>query len=112
MYRELAVNRSFAEAMAAAIRRKDTRAVRIMVRRLVKTKSLKSVTIEESGIALLFKTRFSKYPYRNLFISGSDVAYRSRRSGLIRLQPFSDLTSLEELIQAKRPNPIIEVEFK
>ncbi|NQX43968.1 hypothetical protein HQN87_01385 [Paenibacillus tritici] len=66
LYRELAVNRRFAESMAAAIRRKDTRAVRSMVRRLVKTPSLKSVTIEESGIALLFKTRFSKYPYRNL----------------------------------------------
>ncbi|ETT63290.1 hypothetical protein [Paenibacillus sp. FSL R7-277] len=66
LYRELAVNRSFAEAMAAAIRRKDNRAVRAMVRSHVKTTSLKSVTIEESGIALLFKTRFSRYPYRNL----------------------------------------------
>ncbi|MFD2877644.1 hypothetical protein ACFTAO_19195 [Paenibacillus rhizoplanae] len=67
LYRELAVNRSFAEAMAAAIRRKDTRAVRIMVRRLVKTKSLKSVTIEESGIALLFKNQVQQVPLPQSF---------------------------------------------
>lgn len=66
LYRELAVNRHFAECMAAAIRRRDTRTVRAMVRSLVKTNALKSVTIEENGLALLFRTRFSKYPYRNL----------------------------------------------
>ena len=66
LYRELSVNSSFAESFAAAIRRKDNGAVTAMVRSLVKSSSLKSVTIEENGVALRFKTRFSKYPYRNL----------------------------------------------
>ncbi|WP_340023184.1 hypothetical protein MHI24_29900 [Paenibacillus sp. FSL K6-1096] len=66
LYRELARNRNFAESLAAAIRRNDIRAVRTMVRSLVKTSALKSVSIEENGLALLFRTRFSKYPYRNL----------------------------------------------
>lgn len=66
LYRELSVNNSFAESLAAAIRRRDRGAVTAMVRSLVTADSLKSVTIEESGIALLFRTRFSKYPYRNL----------------------------------------------
>lgn len=66
LYRELAVNNSFAESLAKAIRRKDNRAVAAMVRSLVKTASLRSVKIEESGVALLFKTRFSRYLYRNL----------------------------------------------
>lgn len=66
LYRELSVNNSFAESMAAAIRRRDRGAVTAMVRSLVTADSLKSVTIEDSGIALLFRTRFSKYPYRNL----------------------------------------------
>jgi hypothetical protein len=66
LYRELSINNSFAESLAAAIRRRDSGAVTAMVRSLVKADSLKSVGIEDSGIALLFKTRFSKYPYRNL----------------------------------------------
>lgn len=66
LYRELARSRKFAESLAAAIRRRDTRTARTMVRSLVKTSSLRSVTIEENGLALLFRTRFSKYPYRNL----------------------------------------------
>jgi hypothetical protein len=66
LYRELATNNGFARSFAAAIRRKDHGAVTAMVRSLVKAASLKSVTLEENGVALLFKTRFSKYPYRNL----------------------------------------------
>lgn len=66
LYRELAQNSKFAESLAAAIRRKDVRAVRAKVRGLVKTRALQSITIEENGLALLFCTRFSKYPYRNL----------------------------------------------
>ncbi|WNS45649.1 hypothetical protein [Paenibacillus sp. MMS20-IR301] len=67
LYRELAVSSRFAESLAAAIRRKNSRAVTAMIRSRVTADSLKSVTIEENGVALLFRTRFSKYPYRNLF---------------------------------------------
>lgn len=66
LYRKLAASRPFAESFAAAIRRKDNKAIEVMVRRLIKADSLKSVTIEEYGVALLFNTRFSEYPYRNL----------------------------------------------
>ncbi|WP_019911330.1 hypothetical protein [Paenibacillus sp. HW567] len=66
LYRKLAASPTFAKSFAAAIRRKDNKAVDVMVRGLVKADSLKSVTIEEHGVALLFHTRFSEYPYRNL----------------------------------------------
>ncbi|WP_238649902.1 hypothetical protein [Paenibacillus piscarius] len=66
LYRELACNRNFADNLAAALRCKDIRTARTMVRSLVKTSALQSVTIEENGLALLFRTRFSKHPYRNL----------------------------------------------
>ncbi|QSF47141.1 hypothetical protein [Paenibacillus tianjinensis] len=65
-YKKLAVSQSYAEDLAAAINRKQSKTVNGMVRRFIKTQTLKSVTIEEHGLALLFKTRFSKYPYRNL----------------------------------------------
>ncbi|MEK4064589.1 MULTISPECIES: hypothetical protein [Paenibacillus] len=65
-YRKLARSRSYAESFAAAIRRNDRTAVNKLVRRFVKASSLKSVTIEEYGAALLFKSSLSKYPYRNL----------------------------------------------
>ncbi|MBW4083338.1 hypothetical protein [Paenibacillus sp. S150] len=71
LYRKLAASPCFAERFAAAIRRKDNKAVTAMVRGLVKTASLRSVTIEEHGAALLFKTRFSQYPYRNVLFQES-----------------------------------------
>lgn len=66
LYRKLAASRRFAERFAAAIRRNDIRTVQIMVRRFVKARSLKSVTIQGNGVALLFKTSLSKYPYQNM----------------------------------------------
>lgn len=65
-YKKLAVSLSYAENLAAAINRNHSKTVNAMVRRFIKAQTLKSVTIEEHGLALLFKTRFSKYPYRNL----------------------------------------------
>ncbi|QWU13554.1 hypothetical protein SAMN04487895_103227 [Paenibacillus sophorae] len=72
LYRELAFNRNFAAALARAIRRGDRKAVACMVRGLVCTRSLRSVKIEESGIALLFKYSGSPYPYRNLLFRELD----------------------------------------
>lgn len=66
LYRKLAASRRFAERFAAAIRRNDSRTLQIMIRRYVTARSLRSVTIQEQGVALLFKTSLSKYPYRNL----------------------------------------------
>ncbi|BCG59042.1 hypothetical protein [Paenibacillus sp. URB8-2] len=66
LYRELAINRNFAAALARGIRRDDCKAVAAMVRGLVHSPGLRSVKIEESGIALLFKYKSSPYPYRNL----------------------------------------------
>ncbi|MBY9078371.1 hypothetical protein KIH86_24230 [Paenibacillus sp. HN-1] len=65
-YRELAVNRNYAAAIALGIRRSDRKAVNRMVRSLVRTPALRTVTLEESGIAMKFKFRDSRYPYRNL----------------------------------------------
>ncbi|AHV97218.1 hypothetical protein [Paenibacillus sabinae] len=70
LYRELAFNRNFADALARGIRRNDRQSVSAMVRGLVRSPALKSVRIEESGIALLFKTSDSPYPYRNLLFKG------------------------------------------
>jgi hypothetical protein len=66
LYHMLATNRHFAEVFARAIRLKDKKAISAMVRGLVTTNSLRSVTIEASGVALMFKYSFTKYPYRNL----------------------------------------------
>jgi hypothetical protein len=66
LYHMLATNRSFAEVFAKAIRYKNKKAISVMVRGIIMTKFLRSVTIEASGFALLFKYNFSKYPYRNL----------------------------------------------
>ncbi|WP_239004600.1 hypothetical protein [Paenibacillus tepidiphilus] len=62
LYRKLAVNAGFAAKLADAIRRKDQASVNALIRSQVKGSGLKSVTVEESGVALLFRTRFSKYP--------------------------------------------------
>ncbi|MNW52208.1 hypothetical protein D3C74_297210 [compost metagenome] len=67
-YRQLALNRSFADAFAAAICHKETTLVERVVKGLVCTPALKSVSIEEHGIVLLFKYPFSKYSYENLLI--------------------------------------------
>ncbi len=66
LYRKLATCWSFAEAFARAIENKDSKAITYMVRKWATTSALKTVTIEDSGVALLFKPKFSKYPYRNL----------------------------------------------
>ncbi|MNP53620.1 hypothetical protein D3C76_1481080 [compost metagenome] len=67
-YRQLATNRAFADALAEAIRRNENELVEKVVRGLVCTPALKSVSIEEHGIVLLFKYPFSKYSYENLLI--------------------------------------------
>lgn len=67
-YRQLASNRVFADALAVAIRRKENELVERVVRGLVCTPALKSVSIEEHGIVLLFKYPSSKYSYENLLI--------------------------------------------
>ncbi|AIQ12736.1 hypothetical protein [Paenibacillus durus] len=72
LYRELAFNRNFAAALARGIRQGDRKAVTSMVRGLVRTRGLRSVKIEESGIALLFKYSDSHYPYRNLLFRELD----------------------------------------
>ncbi|CAM4462162.1 hypothetical protein [Paenibacillus typhae] len=65
-YRRLAASAAYADALASAINRNEAKRVDTLVRRLVKTKALQTVTIEDHGVALRFKTRYSKYPYRNL----------------------------------------------
>ncbi|MFF2015893.1 hypothetical protein [Paenibacillus sp. NPDC058177] len=70
-YRKLATSCRYAKALAYAIRRKDQRTVKCLVRKFVTSAALSSVIIEDSGIALLFKTPFSKYPYRNLLFRES-----------------------------------------
>lgn len=66
LYRKLATCWSFAKAFARGIENKDSKAISYMVREWVTTRALKTVSIEDSGVALLFKLKFSKYPYRNL----------------------------------------------
>ncbi|WP_248925213.1 hypothetical protein [Paenibacillus hamazuiensis] len=68
LYRELARNRAFAIAFAKAVGAEDGAVVRSMVIGLVKTPALISVEVgvEQGGVALAFKYKFSKYVYRNL----------------------------------------------
>lgn len=72
LYRRLAFDRTYAIRLAAAIRNNDAAAVRKAVRSVVVSPLLKSVTIEEGGIALLFRTPYSKYPYRNLIFQDTN----------------------------------------
>lgn len=72
LYRTLAANRSFASKLACAIQEEDAETAARMVRGLVKAKSLKSVSVESSGIALRFRFDFTKHTYRNLLFR--DVA--------------------------------------
>lgn len=65
-YRSLALNRSFALALAAAIEANNLRTVRVLVRSRIKTKALRDIRIEDSGITLTFRFSFSRYTYRNL----------------------------------------------
>lgn len=67
LYRKLAVDCRFANRLACAIIHKKSRLVERMVRKLVRTSALRSVTIDDYGITLLFKTPYSRYPYANLF---------------------------------------------
>lgn len=73
LYCELARNACFARALTKAIRRNDLKAVRKMVRGLVRTPALRSVNIivEDGGLALNFKFKFSKFVYRNLLFRES-----------------------------------------
>lgn len=68
LYRKLACSRSFAVRLAAAIRRKDSLMVERLVRRFVRTHALKSVKIEDGGMAFTFKYGFSKYSYDHLLL--------------------------------------------
>lgn len=68
LYLELARNRSFAAALERAVLAEDTKAVRRMVRCLVKTPALVSIGtgLEEGGLSLSFRYRFTEFLYRNL----------------------------------------------
>lgn len=67
LYRELAANPFFTRAFAKAINRNDKRALRFMVKSLVKTRRLRSVKPDgNGGIILSFKYPFSKYMYQNV----------------------------------------------
>lgn len=65
LYKELAVNSAFTRALALAIQRGDSKAVTFIVRSVVKTPQLRSVSIEEFGLALTFKYPFSNYTYEH-----------------------------------------------
>lgn len=67
-YRQLASNRAFADALAKVIRRNEKELVERIVRGLVCTSALKSVSMQEHGIVLSFKYPFSKYSYENLLL--------------------------------------------
>ncbi|MNJ78190.1 hypothetical protein D3C81_1846630 [compost metagenome] len=67
-YRQLASNRAFADALAEAIYRNEYELVDKVVRGWVRRSALKSISIEEHGIVLLFKFPFSKYDYENLLL--------------------------------------------
>lgn len=68
LYKELARNRSFAIAFSRAVAMGDDACVRRMVRSLVRTPALISIGtgVEEGGLSLTFKYKFSPYRYRNL----------------------------------------------
>ncbi|MCZ8521895.1 MULTISPECIES: hypothetical protein [Paenibacillus] len=65
LYKALVFNASFTQVLAKAIRRGDTQVVTLLVRGLVRTPQLRSVRIEESGVALAFKFAFSPYKYEH-----------------------------------------------
>lgn len=77
-YRKLASDRSFACKLAIAIRRKNTRLVNLLVRSVVRTPALKSVKIEDQGIALTFKFSFSRFKYQNLLFRETFLGRRRR----------------------------------
>jgi hypothetical protein len=64
----LALSRSsaYASAVAAAIRRKDSRSIQRLISLRVRTKALQAVKIEYSGINLEFKYKSSKLTYSNI----------------------------------------------
>ncbi|WP_234405016.1 hypothetical protein [Paenibacillus bouchesdurhonensis] len=78
LYHRLAHDRSFACKLAIAIRRKNSQLVRQLVRGTVHTQALKSVKIEDQGIALTFKYPFSKFKYRNLLFRETFFGRRKR----------------------------------
>ncbi|OUM88450.1 MAG: hypothetical protein BAA01_01100 [Bacillus thermozeamaize] len=65
-YLKLAKNTSFARHLALAIQKGKTAAVHQLIRPLVRTAVLETITIEDDGVALLFAYPFSKFKYRNL----------------------------------------------
>lgn len=68
LYRELAGNPCFAAAFVKAVGGRQGEVVRKMIRGAVRSPALRSVDVgvEDGGVALLFRFRFSKYRYRNL----------------------------------------------
>lgn len=66
LYQKLATSKIFAELFARAIRHNNTRFVQLIVRKLVRSRYLKSVNIQGSGIALAFQFGFSSYTYEHL----------------------------------------------
>jgi hypothetical protein len=66
LYRTLATDRTFAAALAESLRTEDVEAAAVLIRRKVKSKDLKSISIDAGGLDLRFHFRFSKYTYRNM----------------------------------------------
>lgn len=75
-YRSLAYNRVFAVALSAAILKNNLRAVKALVRSRIKTRALKSIRIESTGVALTFRFPFSPYTFRNLLEQDESVSKR------------------------------------
>ncbi|MNJ41917.1 hypothetical protein D3C77_368620 [compost metagenome] len=96
LYRKLACDRSFACKLAIAIRRNNTWAVNALVRGVVCTTALKSVRIEDEGIALSFKYSFSRFKYRNLLFRESIFIRRRRQKRRLRQRLRLKLHCMDE----------------
>ncbi len=68
LYSKLAKSRCFANAFARAVRRNDRAIMNRIVRGVVKSQALKSVSIENAGIVLKFKFPNSKYEYEHMLL--------------------------------------------
>lgn len=66
LYRALADDRTFAAALAEALRTEDVEAAAVLIRRKVKSKELKSISIDANGLELSFQFLFSKHTYLNM----------------------------------------------
>ncbi|QYR23800.1 hypothetical protein KZ483_13445 [Paenibacillus sp. sptzw28] len=74
LYRALSRFSAYASAVAAAIRRKDSRSLQRLISVRVRTKALQSVKIKYSGINLEFKYKSSKLAYNNMLYRESSIS--------------------------------------